>query len=136
MGLFLQPIALNEVPVIAALEPFGILDYLLMTQSFATASDIAPYCYTGLLFAIIFGFVLLGETQGLLALMRQLSLLRRDYMFGNASGRHRHRTPIFNSIQSSGTKRHRLENNAIIGLLVLIKLVTLPMPQSDDGRLS
>ena len=125
---------MHEVPVIAALEPFGILDYLLMTQSFATASDIAPYCYTGLLFAIIFGFVLLGETQGLLALMRQLSLLRRDYMFGNASGRHR--TPIFNSIQSSATKRHRLENNAIIGLLVLIKLVTLPMPQSDDGRLS
>ena len=47
MGLFLQLIALNEVSVIAALEAFGILDYLLMTQSFATASDIAPIVTMG-----------------------------------------------------------------------------------------
>jgi drug/metabolite transporter (DMT)-like permease len=68
---FWQPIAMNEVPVIAALVAFGILGHLLMIQAFATApaSDIAPYGYAGLLFAIIFGFILFNETPDLLTLM-------------------------------------------------------------------
>jgi drug/metabolite transporter (DMT)-like permease len=68
---FWQPIAMNEVPVIAALVAFGILGHLLMIRAFATApaSDIAPYGYAGLLFAIIFGFVLFNEAPDLLTLM-------------------------------------------------------------------
>ena len=68
---FWQPIALNEVPIIAALVGFGILGHLLMISTFATApaSDIAPYGYAGLLFAIIFGFTLLYETPDLITLL-------------------------------------------------------------------
>ena len=68
---FWQPIALNEVPVITALVAFGILGHLLMIRAFAAApaSDIAPYGYAGLLFAIIFGFILFNETPDLLTLM-------------------------------------------------------------------
>ena len=68
---FWQPIALNEVPVIAALVAFGILGHLLMTRAFAAApgSDIAPYGYAGLLFAIIFGFTLYDENPNLITLL-------------------------------------------------------------------
>ena len=60
---FWQPIALAEVPVVAALVGFGILGHLLMIRAFAAApaSDIAPYGYAGLLFAVIFGLLLFGE---------------------------------------------------------------------------
>ena len=68
---FWQPIALNEVPIIAALVGFGILGHLLMISTFATAtaSNIAPYGYAGLLFTIIFGFTLLYETPDLITLL-------------------------------------------------------------------
>ena len=60
---FWQPIALAEVPVVAALVGFGILGHLLMIRAFAAApaSDIAPYGYAGLLFAVIFGLLLFDE---------------------------------------------------------------------------
>jgi drug/metabolite transporter (DMT)-like permease len=60
---FWQPIALAKVPVVAALVGFGILGHLLMIRAFAAApaSDIAPYGYAGLLFAVIFGLLLFGE---------------------------------------------------------------------------
>ena len=65
---FWQPIALNKVPIIVALVGFGILGHLLMISTFATAtaSNIAPYGKAGLLFAIIFGFMLLNETLDLI----------------------------------------------------------------------
>ncbi len=68
---FWQPIALNEVPIIAALVGFGILGHLLMISTFAiaTASNIAPYGYAGLLFAILFGFVLFDETPEIITLL-------------------------------------------------------------------
>ena len=61
---FWQPIALAEVPVVAALVGFGIVGHLLMIRAFAAApaGDIAPYGYAGLLFAVIFGVLLFGET--------------------------------------------------------------------------
>ena len=65
---FWQPIALNEVPVIAALVAFGILGHLLMICA-ASASDIAPYGYAGLLFAIIFGLTLYDESPDLITLL-------------------------------------------------------------------
>jgi len=60
---FWQPIALASLPVVAALVGFGILGHLLMIRAFAAApaSDIAPYGYAGLLFAVIFGLLLFGE---------------------------------------------------------------------------
>ena len=60
---FWRPIALAEVPVVMALVGFGILGHLLMIRTFATApaSDVAPYGYAGLLFAVIFGLLLFGE---------------------------------------------------------------------------
>jgi len=60
---FWQPIALAALPVVAALVGFGILGHLLMIRAFAAApaSDIAPYGYAGLLFAVIFGLLLFGE---------------------------------------------------------------------------
>ena len=66
-----QPIALNEVPIIAALVGFGILGHLLMIGTFATAtaSNIAPYGCAGLLFNIIFGFTFLYETPDLITLL-------------------------------------------------------------------
>ena len=68
---FWQPIALNEVPVIGALAVFGILGHLLMIRAFATApaSDMAPYGYAGLLFAIIFRFTLFDEIPDLITLL-------------------------------------------------------------------
>ena len=59
-----QPIALPDAPTVAALVGFGILGHLLMIRAFAAApaGDIAPYGYAGLLFAVIFGLVLFGET--------------------------------------------------------------------------
>ena len=68
---FWQPIALNEVPVIAALAVFWILGHLLMIRAFATtpASNIAPYGYAGLLFAIIFGLTLYDESPDLITLL-------------------------------------------------------------------
>ena len=67
---FWQPIPLIEVPVIAALVAFGILGHLLMIRAFAAApaSAIAPYGYAGLLFAILFGFVLFDETPEIITL--------------------------------------------------------------------
>ncbi|MDA7439832.1 DMT family transporter [Planktomarina temperata] len=61
---FWQPIPLVEIPIVAALIGFGILGHLLMIRAFAAApaGDIAPYGYAGLLFAVIFGLVLFGET--------------------------------------------------------------------------
>ena len=61
---FWQPIALADAPAVAALVGFGILGHLLMIRAFAVApaGDIAPYGYAGLLFAVIFGLVLFGET--------------------------------------------------------------------------
>ena len=61
---FWQPIALTDAPVVAALVGFGILGHLLMIRAFAVApaGDIAPYGYAGLLFAVIFGLLLFGET--------------------------------------------------------------------------
>lgn len=61
---FWQPIPLAEIPIVAALIGFGILGHLLMIRAFAAApaGDIAPYGYAGLLFAVIFGLVLFGET--------------------------------------------------------------------------
>ena len=61
---FWQPIALADAPAVAALVGFGILGHLLMIRAFAEApaGDIAPYGYAGLLFAVIFGLVLFGET--------------------------------------------------------------------------
>ena len=61
---FWQPIALSYAPAVAALVGFGILGHLLMIRAFvaAPAGDIAPYGYAGLLFAVIFGLVLFGET--------------------------------------------------------------------------
>ena len=61
---FWQPISLAEIPIVAALIGFGILGHLLMIRAFAAApaGDIAPYGYAGLLFAVIFGLVLFGET--------------------------------------------------------------------------
>ena len=61
---FWQPIPIAEVPIVAALIGFGILGHLLMIRAFAAApaGDIAPYGYAGLLFAVIFGLVLFGET--------------------------------------------------------------------------
>jgi drug/metabolite transporter (DMT)-like permease len=61
---FWQPIALPDAPAVAALVGFGILGHLLMIRAFAAApaGDIAPYGYAGLLFAVIFGLVLFGET--------------------------------------------------------------------------
>ena len=61
---FWQPIALADAPAVAALVGFGILGHLLMIRAFAAApaGDIAPYGYAGLLFAVIFGLVLFGET--------------------------------------------------------------------------
>jgi len=61
---FWQPIPLAEIPIVAALIGFGILGHLLMVRAFAAApaGDIAPYGYAGLLFAVIFGLVLFGET--------------------------------------------------------------------------
>ena len=61
---FWQPIALSDAPAVAALVGFGILGHLLMIRAFAAApaGDIAPYGYAGLLFAMIFGLVLFGET--------------------------------------------------------------------------
>ena len=60
---FWQPIALPDAPAVAALVGFGILGHLLMIRAFAAApaSDIAPYGYAGLLFAVIFGLLLFGE---------------------------------------------------------------------------
>ena len=68
---FWQPIPLIEVPVIAALVAFGILGHLLMIRSFAAApaSAIAPYGYAGLLFAILFGFVMFNETPEIITLL-------------------------------------------------------------------
>ena len=61
---FWQPIPIAEIPIVAALIGFGILGHLLMIRAFAAApaGDIAPYGYAGLLFAVIFGLVLFGET--------------------------------------------------------------------------
>ena len=61
---FWQTIALEELPVVAALVAFGILGHLLMIRAFAAApaSEIAPYGYAGLLFAIFFGLILFDET--------------------------------------------------------------------------
>ncbi|MDP4063606.1 Pseudopaline exporter CntI [Rhodobacteraceae bacterium IMCC1933] len=61
---FWQRIPIAEVPIVAALIGFGILGHLLMIRAFAAApaGDIAPYGYAGLLFAVIFGLVLFGET--------------------------------------------------------------------------
>ncbi|MDA9077866.1 DMT family transporter [bacterium] len=61
---FWQPIPLAEIPIVSALIGFGILGHLLMIRAFAAApaGDIAPYGYAGLLFAVIFGLVLFGET--------------------------------------------------------------------------
>ena len=61
---FWQPIPLAEIPIVAALIGFAILGHLLMIRAFAAApaGDIAPYGYAGLLFAVIFGLVLFGET--------------------------------------------------------------------------
>ena len=61
---FWQPIALADAPAVAALVGFGILGHLLMIRAFAAApaGDIAPYGYAGLLFAVIFGLLLFGET--------------------------------------------------------------------------
>ena len=68
---FWQPIAFNEVPIIAALVGFGILGHLLMISTFptATARNIAPYDYAGLLFAIVFGFTMLYGTPDLITLL-------------------------------------------------------------------
>ena len=68
---FWQPIAFNQVPIIAALVGFGILGHLLMISALATAtaSNIAPYGYAGLLFTIIFGFTLLDLTPDLITLL-------------------------------------------------------------------
>ena len=68
---FWQPIALNEVPIIAALVGFGILGHLLMISTFATAtaSNIAPYGYARLLFTIIFGFTLLDKAPDLITFL-------------------------------------------------------------------
>ena len=65
-----QPIALNEVPIIAALVGFGILGHLLMISTFATAtaSNIAPYGYALLLFAIIFELTPFYTTSDLITL--------------------------------------------------------------------
>jgi drug/metabolite transporter (DMT)-like permease len=65
---FGQPIAINEVPVITALVAFGILGHLLMICA-ASTSDIAPYGYAGLLFAIIFGLTLYDESPDLITLL-------------------------------------------------------------------
>ena len=50
--------------------PFGILGHLLMIRASAAApaSAIAPYGYAGLLFAILFGFVLFDETPEIITL--------------------------------------------------------------------
>ena len=71
MPFFWQPIPLIEVPVIAALVAFGILGHLLMIRAFAAAPAcaIAPYGYAGLLFAILFGFVLFDETPEIITLL-------------------------------------------------------------------
>ena len=71
VSIFWKPIALNEVPIIAALVGFGILGHMLIISAFATApaSDIAPYGYAGLLFAVIFEFTLLFETPDLITLL-------------------------------------------------------------------
>jgi drug/metabolite transporter (DMT)-like permease len=55
----------------AALVVFGILGHLLMIRAFATApaSDIAPYGYAGLLFAIIFGLTVYYESPDLITLL-------------------------------------------------------------------
>ena len=76
-AFFWQPIALNEAPIIAALVGFGILGHLLMISTFptATASNIAPYGYAGLLFAIIFGFTLLYETPDLITLLEAIVIV-------------------------------------------------------------
>ena len=74
---FWQPIALNEAPIIAALVGFGILGHLLMISTFATATagNIAPYGYAGLLFTIIFGFTLLDETPDLITLLGAIVIM-------------------------------------------------------------
>ena len=66
-----QPIALNEVPEIAALVFFGILGHLLMIRAFTAASTsyIVPYGYAELLFSISFGFTLFNETSDLISLL-------------------------------------------------------------------
>ena len=68
---FWQPIALADAPAVAALVGFGILGHLLMIRAFAAApaGDIAPYGYAGLLFAVIFGLVLFGETPDVVTLL-------------------------------------------------------------------
>ena len=61
---FWQPITLPDAPAVTALVGFGILGHLLMIRAFAAApaGAIAPYCYAGLLFAVIFGLFLFHET--------------------------------------------------------------------------
>ena len=68
---FWQPIALPDAPAVATLVGFGILGHLLMIRAFAAApaGDIAPYGYAGLLFAVIFGLVLFGETPDSVTLL-------------------------------------------------------------------
>ena len=78
-----QPIALNEVPIIAALVGLGILGHLSMISalSIAAARDIAPYGYAGLLFAIIFGFTLLYETPDLITLLGAIVIVGAGLSF-------------------------------------------------------
>ena len=56
---FWQPININDAPILIALVLLGILGHLFMIKAFATAqaSDIAPFGYAALLFAIIFGII-------------------------------------------------------------------------------
>ena len=77
VSIFWKPIALNEVPIIAALVGFGILGHLLMISTFptATARNIAPYDYAGLLFAIVFGFTMLYGTPDLITLLGALVIV-------------------------------------------------------------
>ena len=60
---FWQPININDAPILIALVLLGILGHLFMIRAFATAqaSDIAPFGYAALLFAIIFGIIVFKE---------------------------------------------------------------------------
>ena len=68
---FWQPIAHNDIPILIALILLGILGHLFIIQALAIAqaSDIAPFGYAGLLFAIIFGIVIFGEIPDVITLL-------------------------------------------------------------------
>ena len=68
---FWQPIAHNDIPILITLILLGIIGHLFIIRAFATAqaSDIAPFGYAGLLFAISFGVIIFGEIPDILTLL-------------------------------------------------------------------